>query len=130
MTITKRISVFLVALLALFCTTGISSMAASPVSFSNVTSKTYTVKTKNAPWYTFAGQKVTVENTGSRAVTVIVYKTNGAIYKQVTCLQPGKSSTISLGTNATYKLAITPHYTSYGKISAYISSNKYVSSIK
>lgn len=132
MAITKRLSAFALVLMMLF---GFSSMsmsasAANPVSFSNVTSKTYTVKTKKAPWYTFAGQKVTVENTGSRSVTVIVYKSNGAIHKQVTCLKPNAKTTISLGANSTYKLAITPHYSGYGKISGYISSNSYVSSVK
>lgn len=129
MTVAKRLSAIALVFIMLFSFTATSASAASPVSFSNVTSKTYTIKTKKAPWYTFAGQKVTVENTGSRTVTVIVYK-NGAIYKQVTCLKPGKDTTISLKANTTYTLAITPHYSSYGKIACYISSNKYVSSIK
>ncbi len=127
---TKRISTFIVACLLLFSMLAMPSSAASTVSYKNVTAKTYTVKTKNAPWYKFQGQKITVENTGSRAVTVIVYKTNGAIYKQVTCLKPNKSTTLSLKANSTYTLAITPHYSDYGKISGCVSSNKYVSSVK
>ena len=130
MTLTKKLSAIAMVFVMLFSFTATSASAASPVSFSNTTSKVYTVKTKKAPWYTFSGQKVTVENTGSRSVTVIVYKPNGAVYKQVTCLKPGRESTFSLGANSTYTLAITPHYTSYGSISCYIESNSYVSSIK
>lgn len=130
MTFTKRLSAIALVFLMLFSLPTNSASAASPVSFSNTTSKVYTIKTKNAPWYTFAGQKVTVENTGSRAVTVIVYNSNGSIYKQVTCLKPGKDTTLSLKADKTYTLAITPHYSTYGKIACYISSNEYVSSVK
>lgn len=130
MTVAKHLSAIALMFIMIFSFNTANASAAKAVSFNNVTSKTYTIKTKNAPWYTFAGQKVTVENTGSRSVTVIVYKPNGAIYKQVTCLKPGKETTLSLAANATYTLAITPHYSSYGKIACYISSNKYVASVK
>ena len=130
MTITKRISIIAMVLTMLFSFNTVSASAASPVSFVNSASKVYTVKTKNAPWYTFAGQKITVENTGTKSMTVIVYNSNGSVYKQVTCLKPGKETTFGLKANKTYKLALTPHYSVSGGISAYITSNKYVSSVK
>ena len=130
MTLAKRLSAIAMVFVMLFSFSSVSASAANAVSFRNVTSKTYKVKTKNAPWYTFAGQKLTFENTGSRSVTVIVYNSNGSIYKQVTCLKPGKEHTFKLKANSTYTLAIAPHYSTYGKISGYVSSNKYVSSVK
>ncbi len=129
MTMAKRftaISLVFVMLFSLFAST---AAAAASVSFRNVSSKTYTVKTKNAPWYTFKGQKITVENTGSTSMAVHIYK-NGVVYKSLVNLKPGKSHTFSLAKNTTYTLALTPHHLSGGRISGYVSSNKYVSSVK
>lgn len=131
MIITKRLSAIVMVFVMLFSFSSVSASAAKAVSFSNASSKTYTVKTKTAPWYSFwYGQKVTVENTGSTTMTVIVYKPNGAIYGQVTSLKPGKEHTFSLKANSTYTLAITPHGWSGGRVSGYVSSNKYISSVK
>ncbi len=129
MSMAKRVTAITLVLTMLFSMFASTASAASSVSFKNVSYKTYTVKTKNAPWYTFKGQKITVENTGSTSMAVHIYK-NGVTYKSLVNLKPGKSHTFSLGTNTTYTLALTPHHLSGGKISGYVSSNKYVSSVK
>lgn len=129
MTIAKRFTAVALVFVMIFGYAATIASAASSVSFRNVTSKTYTVKTGNAPWYTFSGQKVTVENTGDTSVHVIFYK-NGVKNKEVVNLKPNKSHTFRLSANTTYTLALTKHYASTGKISCYISSNKYVKSIK
>ncbi len=130
MTATKKFTAIALVFVMLFSMFASTAAAASAVSCRNVSSKVYTVKTKKAPWYTFKGQKITVENTGSTSITIFIYKSNGVMYKNLVNLKPGKSHTFSLKENATYSLQLTPHAMSGGRISAHVSSNKYVSSVK
>lgn len=126
----KRILAVVLVCVMLASSFAMIASAAGNKSFSG-TSAVCTVKTKSKPWYVFwDSPKITVKNTGSRTVTVIVYKSNGAIAKQVTALGAGKSSTISLDPHTTYTVGITPHYANYGRISGTVSGNGYISSVK
>ena len=129
MAIARKISSIFIVLALLFSVSTTTVQAAGTAYFSKASYKCYTVKTKKAPWYSFSGQKITVNNTGNTAMTVIVYK-NGNVYKQLTCLKGGKSHTFSLGANTTYTISMTPHWSTGGPISGNVSSNKYVSSVK
>lgn len=130
MTITKRLSAIAMVFVMLFSFSSTSASAANAVSFRDASSKVYTVKTKKAPWYTFAGQNITIENTGSTSMTIFIYNSNGSMHSNLINLKPGKKHKFSLKANKTYSVQITPHAWSGGRISGYVTSNKYVSSVK
>lgn len=93
---TKRIIALALVIVTIFSLLAVTTSAKS-YSGKN---KCFIVDTGKAPWYTHA--KIKITNTGNTKMTINVEKSNGSLFKTVSALKPGKSTTISLRDNQTF----------------------------
>ena len=63
-------------------------------------------------------------------MTVIIYNSNGSIYKQLTNLTAGKSKTFDLKGNTKYTVTCTGHASTYGCVTGEIVAGRYLQSFR
>jgi len=127
----KRASRIIALILVLVTVFSLLTIVASASCYYGTNAR-YTVKTGSRPWYSILPATIVVENDGNSTMSVYIQNSQGQLVSILTSLKSGKSHTFSLKPNQTYTVYWVGNTLSGGsyKASGYISSGRYISSIK